>query len=270
MSVDKKKLKLALLTIHEDKTGFFTSGQFIQLFSDINIQTKLHTHKETERLRRLLGYTQYILQDVWNLESIALSVDWQKQLRSQGKLNEMLWMQFTQTNIDFFHIEFRSIFDYLAKILRLISKKPDQIRDKSFEKMRNWVIKEGNSTKLGEDLSSFVLSCNWFVDMKRIRESIVHHGGYTLVFPEKGRVLFQVYKGINKMVSLKEIMFNENVADFELYAGLYFGYLLAYLEEFAKLVRKHLELEVLGGNPKSYHSGLRVMHSWIQQVLAIT
>lgn len=108
--------------------------------------------------------------------------------------------------------------------------------------------------------------CEWFDDLREVRNSIVHRGGFTLVFLEKGKILFQVYEK-NGKVLIPEIMFNKNVADFELYAGLYIGYLMTYLEDVSALIHKRLNLKKIGSNAKSYHSGLRVVRNWIQQVL---
>lgn len=185
---------------------------------------------------------------------------------TQSQLEETLWIQFGACNIDLFHVEFRSVSDYLAKVIDAVSDSPGQVPH-SFEKLKNWVIKTHNTQRLGKDLAKVVLSCEWFDDLRMVRDSIVHKGGFTLVFPVRDRILFQVHEGRHRKVLIPEIMFNENVADFELYAGLYFGYLVAYLEKVSELIDKRLDLKKIGSDAKSYHSGLRVIHDWIRRVL---
>jgi len=209
------------------------------------------------------------------METIALRLAWQKDLYTQGHLDMVLWITFAASDIEHFHVEFRSLFDYLAKAIRNISDRPGQVTDKGFKKLRNSLDasrREVNAERhihdLGEDLARFVLSCEWFGDLKQVRESVVHSGGFTLVFPTEGRILFQVYEKGAKKVLVPEIMFNANVVDFELYAGLYIGYLIAYLEDFSELARKRLDLEWVDGRTQSYHPGLRVVQDWIKQVLS--
>lgn len=262
MSLNKQRLKKALLTINKDEMGYFYSGQFVDLMSlvHVNVVTGAKFHK-------LNDYLKYIHQDIWNIETIALRLKWQKDLWNQNKLDDGLWMQFVGVDIDLFHAEFRSIFDYLAKVIGMISNSPGQVRSSSFRKLKNWVAKsDNNAQKLGKDLAQIVLSCEWFDDFRDVRDSIIHKGGFTLVFLEKNKILFQVYEGINSKVLIPEIMFNENVADFELYAGLYLGYLIAYLEEVSEQIIKRLNIKQIGSNAKSIHQGLQVIQDWIEHV----
>lgn len=257
------QLNTALLTIHEDEKGYFCSGQFVDLWTHVHINVILG--KIPKKFQDLNNYLKFIHQDIWNIETIALRLKWQKDLWNRGELNDSLWMSFAASDIDLFHVEFRSIFDYLAKIISLISDSPGQSRGKSFEKLKGWLAKSSNnSKKLGEDLAQLVRSCAWFDELRRVRDSIIHKGGFTLVFPEKDKILFQL---INGKILGPEIMFNENVVNFELYAGLYIGYLIAYLEEVSQLVYKRLNLQRIGSNAQSYHPGLQVVRDWIKQVL---
>jgi len=262
MEPDKQRLKIALSTIHKDKMGYFSSGQLVDLMSHVHVNIAIG-----ERLHKLYRLFHFLHQDIWNLETIVLRLVWQKDLWIRNQLDETLWMQFGAGDIDLFHVEFRSIFDYLAKIIGTISDSPGQV-PLSFEKLKNWTAKShSNAQRLGEDLTRVVLSCEWFDDLKTVRDSIIHRGGYTLVLPVKGRILFQVHEGVSRKVLIPEIMFNENVADFELYAGLYTGYLIAYLEEVSVLIYKHLNLKKVGSNAKSYHQGLQILSDWIKRVL---
>lgn len=262
MALNKQRLNIALSTIHKEEMGYFSSGQFVDLMSHVHVNVAMGA-----KLHELYSCLQFLHQDIWNVETIALRLVWQKDLWTRNQLDETLWMQFGAGDIDLFHVEFRSIFDYLAKIVGTISDSPGQVPH-SFEKLKNWVAKShNNAQRLGKDLARVALSCEWFDDLKIVRDSIIHKGGFTLVFPVRGRILFQVHEGVNRKVLMPEIMFNENVADFELYAGLYIGYLIAYLEEVSELIYKRLNLKKVGSNAKSYHPGLRVLRDWIKQVL---
>jgi len=262
MVPDKRRLKIALSTIHKDKMDYFSSGQFVDLMSHVHVNITMGA-----KLHKLYRYFYFLYLDICNLETIILRLAWQKDLWIRNQLDETLWIQFGAGDIDLFHVEFRSIFDYLAKIIGMISDSPGQVPH-SFEKLKNWTAKSHTNTqRLGEDLSRAVLSCEWFDDLKTVRDSIIHRGGFTLVFPVKGGILFQVHEEVSRKILIPEIMFNENVADFELYAGLYTGYLIAYLEEVSVLIYKHLNLKKVGSNAKSYHQGLQILSDWIKRVL---
>lgn len=74
------------------------------------------------------------------------------------------------------------------------------------------------------------------------------------------------------MVSIPEIMYNKNVADFELYAGMYFGYLIAFLEDFATAIERYLpkgKYSLGAGNPRKVYRELPVIYSWIEELLNI-
>jgi hypothetical protein len=263
--INKQRLNFSLTTIHEDESGrLYSSGHFIDLTNDLrdNVATG------SENFRSLANYFNYVHQDVWNLETITLRMEWQKGLILRGELNDLLGAQFAACDIDLFHVQYRSLFDHLAKIIGILSGRPSTVPD-SFRKLRDWVSRSENSNRIDDDLAGVVASCDWFNDMREVRDSIVHRDGRTLVFPEENRILFQVHEGFRNKVNIPEIMFNENIVDFELYAGLLAGYLIAYLEDVSKIAQRKLELRKIGWNAKSYHGGLRVIHDWIERVCAI-
>ena len=262
MTIDKEKLKTALSLIHNDGGSYLLSGRFVDLSFVAHVKSA-----HDVKFRKPNRYLKFIQEHLWNLETIVLRLAWQKDLWSKGKLDEISWMIFAKCDINYFHVEFRSLFDHLTKLVSTVSDSPGQVKSRSFHKLKNWLAKsDQNVRNLGRDLAKLVLSCGWFDDLKTIRESIIHKGGFTLVFLEKNRILFQVHEGISRKVLIPEVMFNENVVDFELYAGLYLSYLLAYLEEISEAISNRLDLKSMG-NPRNYHSGLRILNDWIKQVL---
>ena len=276
MALNKEWLDTALSTIHKEGGNYFSSGQFVNLMACINSSGKRNpinfvqqdNSVSGEKLRELDSYLQFVHQDIWNLETIVLRLEYHKNLWTSEQLGDELWMQFTVCDINLFHVEFRSIFDHLAKIIRYASDSPGQI-PQSFNDLKKWVTKsDKNVQKLGKDLAQVVLSCGWFDDLKEVRDSIVHDGGLTFIVPKKGRILFQVIDEtkMNMKVCTPEIMFNNSLVDFELYAGLYFGYLLAFLEKVSGVIYKRLNLKKQFINSKSYNQGLRVLHDWINQL----
>lgn len=204
------------------------------------------------------------IQDVWNLLTIISRLEWQRNLVIEDKLDDGLWSYFVAIDIYVFHSELRSIFDYIAKSIQLISNMSEKL---SFEKLRKWISNPNNAGKMNKELSDFILSCHWFCDIRTIRDNFIHDGAESLVFPSKGRILFLINTSGYQKITISEIMFNENVVDFELYAGLYMSYIMNYLEEFSEVVNKHLNLNKFHLMAKSYHPGLGITQEWINKIL---
>ena len=272
MSIDKEKLKVALSTLQKTKEGYICPSELVKMWSNVRLNTIVGV-----KLPSIGSFLQYISQDITNIETLSSRLVWELDLSDRNELNTWDWMRFAECDIDVFHIEVRSIFDYLERIIQKVSDHPDNVTDKGFNDLRNWLldkkseVKKENVERLGEDLANLVLSVDWFDDIKNVRDETLHRGADTMVFPEKGRILFQVSKGAKNLISFPEVKFNENVIDFELYAGVYFGYLIAFIEEVSKVVEKRLpprKSAYGAGNPrKRYGKQLPAIYSWIGKVL---
>lgn len=176
---------------------------------------------------------------------------------------------YTTADIDLFHIEFRSLFDYLARLLGAVADTPGQVpREASFERWSNWAGDAANkpADKLGGDIVTVIKTADWFPLIRKVRNSTVHSGAETLVFYDKPRVLFQTYDdgGRDKLIDLPEVMFNPNVVDFELYAGVFYGYLIDYLEDVARVVYARLGLPRRAGGTRHHNPGITTARRWME------
>ena len=84
--------------------------------------------------------------------------------------------------------------------------------------------------------------------------------------------MFQVSgEGYSNIVNIPEVMYNENVADFELYAGMYYGYLIAFLESFSEVMKNRLpegKMHFGSGNPRiDYGKKIPPVYLWIEKLL---
>lgn len=266
MALNRKRLSTALSVIHEENGHIFRSGFFDNVSGDVH--SNAIATRDPKLLRLYMCLTS-ILMDLWNIETICLRLAWQKNLWSQDQLDNDLWLQFGGCDISLFHIELRSIFDYLAKVINIISDSPEQVPGKSFNKLRNWVSKsESNVAILGADLAQLVASCEWFDDIREARDSMLHRGAHTLVFLTKDRITFQIITGIDTLSLPDEVMYDKNVADFELYAGLHIAYLLSSLEDISKLIRSRMNLKRGHHGAQSSSPGLRIVRNWIERILS--
>jgi len=172
-------------------------------------------------------------------------------------------------DIECFHTEFRSIFDYVAQIIKEAANEPKQIRGASFRELQQWLNKNpGNRARLGEELAKVVESVDWFPDVQRLRDSMIHSGTFTHVFldPEEG-ILFQSYpNSVKPSITNEMVMYNRNVVDFQLYSALYLCKLLLFLDELAKIIRSKLSIKKGRGQAKSYSRGFELIISWLDRL----
>lgn len=272
--INQKRFEVALSTFHTDTDGrMYSAGRFERLSVQMHLQsfwidTDALTDTDAEQLE-IAKQLQTISSDRWYLGTILARLNWQKNLIATKDLDEITGSSFMQCDIDSFLVKYRSIFDHIAKILRLIAENPGQLPD-SFEKLRNWVDK--NPERIDVKLKDFVLGCDWFGEMRSVRDSFIHLDGKTTVFPQEGKILFQVHKNgfRTSMINSPEIMFNENIVDFEVYAGILMANLIDCLEELAPIVDKLLEIDYLEANGRNYHLGLDITKDWIERALAST
>lgn len=268
MPIYSERLISALSTIEKDEEGRYISpSMFVKVHSHIFMN--LHFG---EKFPPIKSFMDYIFMDIHDVETIANRLAWEKGLWNNEQLDFGKWMSYSACDIDLFHIEMRSIFDYTAKIIRRISDTPTQVPDSGFNDLKTWLGKDGAKKTLGEDLADLVLSADWFDNLRTVRDESVHRGGMTMVFPDKKEILFQVSKGFHNLVSIPEVMYNENVVRFEPYAGMHFGYLISLLEDLSVIIEKLLPIgksKFNSGNPRIwYGKELPIIYSWIEQLLA--
>jgi hypothetical protein len=92
-----------------------------------------------------------------------------------------------------------------------------------FSGAQNFARRDGNSDRLGPELTQLIRACAWFDVLRFVRDSIVHEGARPMVFPGYERITFQVYAENVEGLQIEALMFNESLVDFELYAGVLIG-----------------------------------------------
>lgn len=272
MAVEVGKLEKTILAIKDDAGGAHLQDRFHSL----SAQTAINAAEGQCRAELRNPYYS-ATKDLDNLLTIVWRVDWQKGLWTGGNLDDVRWIRFIEADVHLFHVEFRSLFDHLASIIRHVADKPGQVKigestsSASFEKLRNWVTaSRGNANRLGTDLAAIVESCGWFDDLREVRNALVHQGGTTTTFIEgKGRVLFQVHdRNLRAKVLTREVMYKSGIVDFERYAGVYLGYLLELLDEVGSVVHKRLRLEDKTNLVTYRHPALSVVRDWVRTLTA--
>lgn len=211
----------------------------------------------------------FIIQDIWNISIIIAKIDWVRREAARNGDFFNYWASFATSDIEHFHVELRSLLDYVALIASQIANKSGQIPT-TFRRLQQWTKESaGNEKRLGTDLARLVSSANWAPDIRLVRDSILHLGANTLVLPKPtDRILFQVYgKAWREYIDNELVMDSGNVVDFGLYCAWYTSKLIVFVEELSKVIRTRLGVDTVALDAKSYSPGFGVLKDWIVKLL---
>jgi len=255
-------LSEALTRFGEDKNGTYLSGSFQDLGADL-----LFIESKNEVFKRNPGQLfSYIGQDLWNISTIADRLEWTRLNSIRNADFEERWCNYASVDIEYFHVEFRSIMDYSALIIAefhgLSGKLPESYR-RLAERINKY------ERKLPQSMVSLIRSTEWFWEVRAVRDSLLHWGGRSMVFGEPSEgILFQVHdQKLNNLIHNKILMHNQNVVYFEKYLPYYFSNLLIYLDKMAHICYESTAF--VSKNPRaiSYSSGFGVIKHWIESLL---
>jgi hypothetical protein len=264
MKSDIEKLEWLVSHIQVSPARTFLSGPLLNAYDPM-------WYCGGKRERFLCGEFRSIFQDIWGLLTLIHRIEWMRRLALKDENARELWRSYTAADINSFHTETRSIFDYSARIIGCSGKKPNQARAESFSELVGWLGENpGNAERLGPALSQIVQSAApWFSEIRAIRNQIVHHGAFTLVFaePDKG-ILFQIH-GLDpsEYLSFKPVMFNEHVADFQLYCALVMARLFHFLNQVAVEVKRVFGKGGFPGDGTMESIGLDNLKCWSERLL---
>jgi hypothetical protein len=211
---------------------------------------------------------QYIAQDVWNISTILDRLEWMKNRSAEDKELEARWWNYAAVDIQSFHVELRSVLDYVADLIRIFAPEPGQVSDSgSFRKLLKWIGE--NPNRLQREVAELTLEQReWFGEVRAVRDTLLHQGGQTIVFGSAlDGILFQAINvRFKALVDKPFLMYNENVVHFDRYAALYTARLLAYLEDLSQVyVGKH-ETKLAATGVENHASGYSVMVDWMQNL----
>lgn len=201
--------------------------------------------------------------DISNLLTILARMAWDLEQRDEGVLPEHLWMSFSRLDAEHFFVLMRSAADHVGGILCELSRAPKST-PRSFSDLRKHIRKAEPQADVGSDVKNVIAAADWFEQFKGWRELIVHDGGLALTFPEKGRLLFQVYRGGTTAITVPEIMYNENVVDLGSFMVLYLAYLLSLIDDVAQVVQRRLAVPAITGWRN--HPALAILRSGLGEL----
>jgi hypothetical protein len=275
MPINKDRLNAALSVLYEEPPHSYYSGYFVHLVQDIRSKAfwrhgGILTSVNSDQLaKRLL----IVHMDLLNLATVSLRLILQQNLREEKceyKIGDDLWRYYGAADIDLFFSKYRSAFDNIAQAIKAISDRGGDMPN-SFNALLTRV-KEKKETPIDIKYIQLLKQCDWFQDIKNIRDSIEHQGAETVVGYNRDRILFRISMlGIGltnlpekNIVKLPELTEENGLIDFELFAGIYLGYMIWFLEEISKLVFRQLGLSQLDSQSRSWHPGFMIVSTWIE------
>ncbi|HXK20415.1 MAG TPA: hypothetical protein VNG33_21545, partial [Polyangiaceae bacterium] len=203
---------------------------------------------------------------------LVAKIEWLHRHAGSAGLDQQLAGMYLALDIELFHVQLRSALDYCAACISETSKKAGQVPNESFNSLQQWVAK--NPTRAAALLDPEILrllgNAHWFPDVRAVRDSLVHRGAWVLVFPDRERLLFQAYAGAWRTLVVQEhIMYNENVADFRLYAAILFSEFLLLLDGLTAVVSRKYPVQH-GSGARSYCTGFPQVLEWLRQYALVT
>lgn len=247
---------MAIELIQEDKEGPFTWTDWDQIFADALVSG------QTSGPGPAFHYAE---RDWWTLLTLLTKLEWMKECHRDDDLDDGLWMAYAATEIDFFHVRFRSMLDHLADLLGRCATKPATVPH-TFNDLKKFLKNPAKNPRFGplrNDVLALIDDAQWVEEMRDVRDDIVHRGADTLVFPDEDDILFQVHQRERRLVLLEGVMHNENLVDFRRYAALTLGLLMTWRERVAAVLRRGIALD---GDPPSHgwnrHSGMGLLRDW--------
>jgi hypothetical protein len=212
--------------------------------------------------------------DLGTLLTMLHQASWQKKMVRESHLGTEYNMYYGTALADAFITKYRSAYDTIAKAFRALAKYPDQAYG-SFTDLRNEKYNDNILRVYCKDLAHLIQSCDWYDQMLKARDDIVHYNLKSSGFMHS-RILFQITqwdkeeKRFVHVINIPEMMVNENLVDFELYTAVHVAYTFWLLEEFAKLGYDILQPVQFPNSKetKSGYLGLDVLKDSIERVLA--
>ncbi len=276
MYINKERLDVAISVLYEEQIDSYYSGYFTFLLDNVR-STSFWEHtgaSTTINIGQLDKRLRIVHMDLLNLATVSIRLILQQSLRGdkcEYRIGDELWRFFASADIDLFFSKYRSIFDNIAQVITTTIKKKCNDTPASFNDLLTWIDKPKNKGMIHNKFSHLMKLCDWFQYIKDIRDNIEHYGAETVVDYDSEKVLFKVstlgtsltHVPEKNLIDIPEISEKGGFSNFELFAGIYMGYLIWFLEELSKLIYQDFRPDEFDTQCKSYHPGFQIIRTWI-------
>lgn len=272
VDLSRADLERVLAWVIRDGKGVYSSTRFDNLPTSVHVHESRKVAAASHSLpaKRIGGACHYLHQDWWNLLTIIRKLEWMHARTHSDAEAAHLWFYFATADIDMFHVELRSCFDQLARVVAGIARQHGVVPDNSWHDVLSWTRHKARAPSvLGEQLCDLVLRSEpWFGMLRDIRDGIVHRGAQSLAFPTDKGIHFQVLGTQNILAQRRFLMDNENIIDFRLYASYHLALFWILADAISGIAFDTAKLPMIGlDGVRSYHSGLDVLADWSKPLL---
>lgn len=194
-----------------------------------------------------------LFNSIWKASIIFDKIAFNNHLLSTKQIVDMQYAAYARTDIEHFHIIVRSSMDYVINIMsKLIGFK---VKDDSFSKFRNNL--NDYTHVLGINISDLISDTEWYTNLTKVRNKLVHSGAETKVFFNDG-------SGTVFEIDLNNGKKGENYI-FENYAVNYYSEYLSFLDKLGFLLKQKINPKYDQRKFKISGQGLKVLAFWAKQ-----
>jgi hypothetical protein len=212
---------------------------------------------------------------LWNILTVCDRLEWaNRRCRSDQRIASV-WDYYAEADIEYWHIQMRTLLDHLAKLINGLANRSNQ-RSDSFSYLYHGVNNPESeeeaqrfAQELGTDWLVLMRGATWYPTLRDVRNEVVHRGGQTMVFlPPSDGILFRVQEGVSfkSVIDVEPLMLDGNVVFFDRYAAFFLSNVLLFLEDFAATAYARLGLEPCP-NGMMRHFGLGTLMRWIDSTI---
>lgn len=193
-------------------------------------------------------------------------LDWMQDLVKRGALHEESFRMYAASDIDAYHARMRSAFDYLATIIWGGAENRELVKKfRSFNDLVKWIKEKRHVGGIGPVAEFIASRTEWFRGLRKVRDTSIHHGGFTLVFPmeEVGFMSLQPGSLFTAPASVlpKEVMCNDNVVDFRKYAVVHLCWFIELAEEGMHALLHRWKVQP-DANTRATGGGVEMLRLW--------
>jgi hypothetical protein len=254
----KEKILRAKSFFQIDQGTLVFRGSYSSLALDLMI-LDLQQHSRQEN--RLLALTGHISEDLWAIFTIVDRLWRTQQAAIRNEIEDSLWRSYSAVDINFFHIQVRSVMDTLATLISETADKRGQL-PASFADLVSKLHR--HSRRLDPRIVSILENSTWFYAARDVRDKIVHYNARTIIFGEPcDGILFQVFsKKFSPLIHDHRLMHNENTVIFDRYATVVIANLICLIEDIFDVLYLRYGVEKrLTGYVRSL--GFGIFYSWL-------
>lgn len=271
--MDLEHLKKARALLRKGRPGYVHKGTFVSLCANV-LDWNASTGFTKEEVWRELDF---ILSDLWGMLTICNHLDWMRQQAEQDDQVWAKWSYYASGDIEYWHVQLRSLLDYVAQLIRELADRKHQVPD-SFRKLYEFAAQGGPKQdqfdkflcRVGDDWVALLQQATWFPLILNVRDQVVHRGAHAMVFwPPSEGILFQVVEGrpTRNLLNLSALLRNDkNVVYFERYVAHIMSHVLVFLEQMAPIAYRRLGIEPRL-NAMNCHFGFATLMNWIDATI---